>query len=55
MDGEASGMTFWWIYMRLAGGGYLRLSFDTEDYSSCDAALGRICEATEVRRSDFDF
>ncbi len=55
IDAEASGKTFWWIYMRLIDDGYLKLSIDTEDYSSSDVALQCLSEATKIRQSDFNF
>jgi hypothetical protein len=50
-DGETA-THHWSIVLRFKDGGLLSLTFDTEDYLGCDAALTRICESTNIPRSD---
>jgi len=55
VSGEVPAPASWVIVLRPVDGGYQYLTFLTEDYFGCDAALTCICEATGIRRSDLNF
>jgi hypothetical protein len=55
MSGEIPAPASWVIVLRLVEGGYQYLTFLTEDYSGCEAALTCICEAAGIKRSDLNF
>ena len=46
------GVPRWAITLHLSAGGYINLSFLTNDFDRYDKALAIICDATKIKRFD---